>query len=126
MARVERNRTADASPARRSLPAPRGIRRPRGFRRLDEAGDGRVAARPASLPASQQGALAVGHQHDDRRIDARKEFVRIAIVGAANHVTGALGSSAGAAHSAETLPAAPDRQGPRVGQQARLVRGQQR
>ena len=63
--------------------------------RLDEAGDGRVAARrPARLPTEQR-ALAVAHQHDDRRVDAREELGGAGRVGAQQDVAGADRHGAG-------------------------------
>ena len=52
--------------------------------RFDEAGDGRVAPRRPARLAPEQRPLAVAHQHDDGRIEARKEFLPARGVGAAS------------------------------------------
>ena len=57
--------------------------------RLDEPGNGRIAARGPARLAPEEHALAVRHQHDDRGIDARKLFAAAGRVAAHEHVSAA-------------------------------------
>src|SRR6185436_11506044 len=57
--------------------------------RLDEAGDRRIAPGGPGRLAPEQRAVAVGHEHDDRRIDAREEF-GVAARALADHDTAVL------------------------------------
>ena len=51
------------------------------FAGLDESGNGRVAAvRPIGLTA-EKASLAILNQHDDGRVDARKNFATAVVIG---------------------------------------------
>ena len=92
--------------------------------RFDEAGQRGIASRrPARLPA-QQGPIAVAHQHDDGRIDARKEFRAAFAAGALEAVPRAARSSRSTADPAMPVPGAPHQQCAGTGQDGRLGLGQ--
>ena len=81
---------------------------------LHEAGDGRIPAfGPARLP-TEQTAIPIMHQHDDRRIDAREDSETAFAIGADPGIAARFGAGWRAAASAIALHAVPDDQRPRV------------
>src|ERR1700733_156131 len=94
--------------------------------RFDEAGDGGVPPRrPAGL-APEQRAFAVAYQHDDGRIEARKELLPARRVAAAHAVPGVGGARRGAARAAVARAGAPDGECACIGEQPRLGGAQHR
>ena len=96
------------------------------FAGLDETGQGRIHAfDPAVLAAQQAGRapalrVAVGDQHDDRRIGAGKMVVGAFGIGAPAQVSAVVAFRHRPAEAAEDVPAVPMHEAPPVGQQGRL------
>src|SRR5579872_3863530 len=94
--------------------------------RLHEAGDRRVTPRrPHRLPAEER-ALSVGDQHDDRRIQPREVLLRTTLLGAAHAVPPALGQRGRSTCTTVALARPPDRERPRVGEEARFLASEER
>src|SRR5204862_168164 len=72
---------------------------------FDKTGEGRIHPRHREvLVAAQQGAVAIGHQHDDRRVGAREMHCVAGRIGAAAHMAGLFAASRMSAQAAETVP----------------------
>ncbi len=73
------------------------------------------AGRPDAL-AAQEAALALRHQHDDRRIGAREVLRLAGGVAAGAHVAGLGTQRPGAAHAAEAMARVPVEDAARIGE----------
>src|SRR5690349_2323585 len=91
------------------------------FPRFDKTGQCRIHTRQKVLVAPEQRAVAVGDQHDHRRVGARKMQRRAAGSGAAPDMAGLLAAGRGAADAAKTMSRMPEHHRPRQRQQRPLM-----
>ena len=105
------------------LPGHRILERLTGF---DESGDRGVAPGGPGRLAAKQRPLAIADQHDDGRIDARKNLVPATGIGADANVTALAGDGVRAAGAAESVAVPPENHGPGVTKQTGLLGRQQR
>jgi hypothetical protein len=94
------------------------------FARLDETRDGRIPPCGPRRLAPEQGALAVGDQHDDRGIEPREVIDAAGRAGALQYVACAAAARGRATRPAEAVAAAPVEHRARVREHAGLVRRQ--
>ncbi len=87
------------------------------FARFDKTGQRRIHAGQEVLVAPEQRAVAVGDQHDHRRVGPREMQRRAAGFGAAPDMAGFLAAGRGAADAAEAMARMPERHRPRQRQQ---------
>jgi len=71
--------------------------------RLDKASNRRVPARRPTRLAPEQRTLAIGDEHNDRRIETREEFVATDLVRAPDYMSRALRNRRLTTHTAETM-----------------------
>jgi len=93
---------------------------------LDKSGDRRKpAGRPTRL-APKERTLAVGDEHDDRRIEARKKFASTDLVRATDDMSCTLRNCRLTTDTAETMASSPDYERSRIRQQSGFVPPQKR
>ena len=90
--------------------------------RLDKAGQGRIHAGREMPRAAHQRLVAMGHQHDDRRVGAREMHRVAGRVGAAPHMPGLLAPGRAAAQPAKAVARMPVEHRAGQRQQRRLAR----